>query len=375
MAGSTPQIPSRFPGTRRPTLNDIARVLGYSKNTISLGLRGCPQIPEATRKRIREAADRLSYQPDAVISHLMAQLRSKRARPFQAKMALVNANRDPAAFRRHPTIPTYVEGCEGRARKLGYAFDYFWLHDPTLSAESWIRILQARGIAGIVLVGLMDTNHLPVHLKPVWARFPCVVTGVRTRDPALSFCSVDHHHLALTAFEQALALGYRRPGFVLDEVIDALVERRFSAGYFAGQRMLPRSQPIPPFCNMAGTQPSELFRAWLDRYRPDVIFTLYNNVLGWLKAAGRRVPDDVGVIQLEWRAAHPEIAGMNQHNRVTGEAAVDMLVSQIHNNENGVQQFPRATLIGASWVEGASVRRATTTVPEPASRAMELASA
>ena len=48
---------------------------------------------------------------------------------------------------------------------------------------------------------------------------------------------------------------------------------------------------------------------------------------------------------------------MNQHNFVTGEAAVDMVVSQIHNSETGVQDFPRATLIGATWVDGASVRK------------------
>ncbi len=340
----------------RPTLNDIARALGYSKNTISLGLRGSPQIPEETRRRIRETADRLHYQPDAVISHLMAQLRATRERPLQAKLALVNANRDPAAFRRHPTIPTYVAGCEARARKLGYGFDYFWLHDPAFTAERWLRILATRGIQGIVLVGLMDTNHLPRHLAPVWARLPCVVTGVRTRDPALSFCCVDHHHLALTAFEKAVALGYRRPGLVLDDVIDALVERRFSAGYFTGQRALPRTQHCPPFKDVTGPRAPELFRLWLERHEPDVIFTLYNNVLGWLRAAGRGVPDDLGVIQLEWRAAHPEIAGMDQHNGVTGEAAVDMVVSQIHNNETGVQEFPRATLIGATWVDGPSVR-------------------
>ncbi len=47
---------------------------------------------------------------------------------------------------------------------------------------------------------------------------------------------------------------------------------------------------------------------------------------------------------------------MNQHNRVTGEAAVDMVVSQIHNNESGVHEFPRATMIGATWMDGATVR-------------------
>ena len=342
----------------RPTLNDIARLVGYSKNTVSLALRGDRQIPESTRERIRKAATKLGYRPNAVVSHLMAQLRSSRTTRLQAKLALVNANRDSQALRTHPTIPTYVEGCESRAAKLGYSFDRFWLHDPTLNVERWLRILHARGIKGVVLVGLMDTTHLPDALRPVWAELPTVVTGVRTRDPALSFCCVDHHHLALTAMERALALGYRRPGLVIDDVIDALVERRFSAGYLTGQRtLLPQAQHVPMFTQQTGAQSEPPgFHAWLERHRPDVIFTLYNNVIAWLKESGRRVPDDMGVIQLEWRATRPEIAGMNQHNFVTGEAAVDMVVSQIHNNETGVQEFPRATLIGATWVDGQSVR-------------------
>lgn len=354
----------------RPTLNDIARQVGYSKNTVSLALRGDRQIPESTRERIRKVAAKLGYQPNAVVSHLMAQLRASRTLRLQAKLALVNANRDPQAFRTHPTVPTYVEGCESRAAKLGYGFDRFWLHDPTLNAARWLRILHTRGIKGLVLVGLMDTTHLPDELKPVWAQLPTVVTGVRTRDPALSFCCVDHHHLALTAFEQALALGYKRPGLVLDDVIDALVERRFSAGYLTGQRtLLPRAQHVPVFSEETGAQSEPAgFQAWLAKHQPDVIFTLYNNVIAWLKQSGRRVPEDIGVIQLEWRATRPEIAGMNQHNYVTGEAAVDMVVSQIHNNETGVQEFPRATLIGATWVEGQSVSSQAGGVPAPAAR-------
>lgn len=339
----------------RPTLRDIARALGYSKNTISLGLRGSPQIPIATRERIKAAAERLGYRPNAVVSQLMAQLRSARTSRLQATLALVNANLDRSAFKSHPTVPIYVEGCEGRAASLGYDFDRFWMHDPELTAERWLRILRARGIKGIILVGLMDTNHLPAKLAPVWEAFPCVVTGVRTRDPALSYCCVDHYNLALIAFERALALGYRRPGLVLDDVIDALVERRFSAGYITGQRTLPKAQQLPVFGDVNGFGRAEKFRAWLDRHKPDVVFTLYNSVIGWLKAAGRRIPEDVGVIQLEWRSSRPDIAGMNQHNLVAGEAAVDMVVSQIHNNEAGVHEFPRATLVGATWVEGTSV--------------------
>lgn len=343
----------------RVTLRDIALKVGCSKNTVSLALRGDPQIPPPTRDRVRRVAESLGYQPNAVVSHLMAELRASQSPGFRAKLALVNANRDADAFRNHPTIPTYVDGCERRAARLGYGFDRFWLHDPAMRAETWIRVLHTRSIKGIILVGLMDQNRLPAHLRPVWEAFPTVVTGVRTREPALSFSSVDHHNLVVTACENALALGYRRPALVLDDVIDKLVERRFSGAFLVAQETLPQNRRIPAFrqLNEAWQNP-KVFRTWLNRYKPDVLFTLYNVVFDWLKVHGLAVPEDIGVIQLEWRASRPEIAGMNQHNDVTGEAAVDLVVSQIHHNENGIPAFPRATLIGATWMEGTTVRNA-----------------
>lgn len=347
---------------RRVTLSDIAKKVGYSKNTVSLALRGDPQIPASTRDRIRQAAEELGYQPNAVVAHLMAQLRASQSPRFQAKLALVNANRDREAFRQHPTIPTYVEGCERRAARLGYGFDRFWLHDTSMRAETWIRVLQTRNINGIILVGLMDQNRLPAHLRPVWETFPTVVTGVRTREPALSFSCADHHSLVVSAIENAAALGYRRPALVLDDVIDRLVERRFSAGFLTTQEDLPQNRRIPVFRQLTeALQNPKVFYTWLDRYKPDVLFTLYNVVFDWLKARNVAVPDDIGVIQLEWRASRPEIAGMNQHNDVVGEAAVDLVVSQIHNNERGVPAFPRATLIGATWMPGTTVRAPTHT--------------
>ncbi|HEX2855148.1 MAG TPA: LacI family DNA-binding transcriptional regulator [Opitutaceae bacterium] len=337
------------------TLKDIAAKVGYSKNTVSLALRDDPQLPVETRARIRRVAEEMGYQPNAVVSHLMAQLRARHPPRFQAKLALVNANLRSDALRRHPTIPAYVEGCQRQAAKLGYGFDQFWLHDPELKPESWLRVLRTRNIKGIVLVGLMDTNRLPAAFAPVWETLPTVVTGVRTREPALSFSCVDHHNLALTAFEKALALGYRRPALVLDEVIDRLVECRFSAGFLTGQQTLPASRRIPVFNDIVHARETPvLFHAWLRKHKPDALFILYNDVLDWLKTKGVRVPADLAVIQLEWRATRPQIAGMNQHNDITGEAAVDMLISQIHNNDRGVPAFPRATLIGATWMDGSS---------------------
>ncbi len=337
----------------RVTLRQIAAASGYSKSTVAWALSGHPQVSDEARERIRRVAKQLDYQPNPVLSHFMASLRQNRLPRFVGTLALVNAHRDPEAFWNHPTVPSYVAGCTRRAKERGYHIDRFWLHDPAHNARSWLRILQARAIHGIVLVGLMDDNRLPPQLAPIWETLPCVVTGVRTCEPTLPFACVDHHHLALAALQRALDLGYKRPALVLDEVIDRLVDWRFSAGFHAGQNKLPKASRVPAFTRIEEARKStKTFQRWLKTHRPDVICTLYNSVFHWLEQCGLQVPRDIGVIQLEWRADRPEIAGMNQHNDVVGEAAVDMLLSRIQNHAIGVPAFPSATLVGATWMDG-----------------------
>lgn len=335
---------------------DIAAEAGVSKNTVSLALRGDRQIPESTRARIIAVARRLKYRKNATVARLMAEMRRTRAPRFHSVLALWNANPDRKALGRHPTLPAYVAGCRRRAQQLGYMLDEFWMHEEDLDGGRWNAIFRTRGIQGVLVVGLMRENRLPSHLMPVWLEFPAVVTGVRTEDPSLSFSCTDHHMLALRAFRRALGLGYRRPALVLDPVIDRLVDGRFSAGMRTAQQEVPVGQRLRPFFSTADTLEEERrFQVWFRREKPDVILTLYHDVRRWLSRLSLAVPRDIGLIQLEWREDSPDWAGMNQHNDVVGEAAVEMLVGMIHNNERGIPVFPRATLVESTWVEGTTV--------------------
>lgn len=340
-----------------PTMADIARRAGVSKNTVSLAMRNSPQIPEATRLRIAKIACRMNYRKNALVAQLMAEMRRTRSPRFQSSLAILNANSDASAFRSHPTIPAYVAGCRSRAADLGYSLDEIWLHEPALDGERLNEIFHARGIRGAVVVGLMRENRLPKRYLPTWKEFPVVVTGVRTHDPALSFACTDHYMLALRAFQRALELGYRRPALVLDPVIDRLVDGRFSAGVRSAQEAVAARHRLRP-CFPPEHGSEKYFGEWLERERPDVILTLYNIVRRWLANLGLSVPRDVGLIQLEWRGDSSDWAGMDQHNNVVGEAAIEMLVGMIHNNERGIPGFPRATLVGSTWMDGATVRLA-----------------
>ena len=335
----------------------IAGKVGVSRNAVSLALRNHPSISPAVRARIQAAADRLGYQRNPAFGELMSQMRRKGYGARQATLALFNAHEDAGAFRDHPTIPEYVKGCQRRATLLGYDLDTFWLHDPGIDTARWIQILEARGIRGMLLIGLMTQNRLPKRLLGLFDHFPAVVTGVRTREPVLSFACVDHHALALQAVEQVLALGYRRPALVLDPTIDLLVEGRFSAGFMVGQRQLSESDRITPWFHVSTDvdEPAG-FRKWLRQCQPDVIFTLYNSVRRWIENDGLRIPRDIGLVQLEWRSSNSDWAGMEQHNDLVGEAAVDMLTGMILRGEQGPPLHPRATLVEPTWRNGSTAR-------------------
>lgn len=340
-----------------PSMKDIADRLGVSKMTVSLALRNDPQVSESRKKEILETAKAMGYVRNAKFGELMSQMRAGQGSSGRGNIALINCNQDPKALSRHPTIPSYVAGIRRRAQSLGYSTDNFWLFEPGLSDKRWIRILNSRGIVGIILTGMMKQNRIPDFFIPVVSKFPTVVTGVRTKKPALSFSCVDHHVLTLRAFEKAIDLGARKPALVLDQEIDVLVEHRFSAAFRAAQHLyLKKNAHIPPFHQVTQAKENDnLFKEWFTRYRPDTILTLHGSVATWLESLGCRIPQDIGLIQLERRNTGQNWAGMDQHNDLCGEASVDMLINSIYNGDIGLPEFPRATLIGPTWRDGQTI--------------------
>lgn len=337
-------------------MQDVARVAGVTKSAVSLALRNDPRIPEKTIRRIHDIAACLGYRRNAVVAHLMSQLRRGDGAKGRPTIALLNLNEDPGAFVSHPTIPAYVTGIRSRSVAMGYSLDEF--SEPVSMAEGSriLQILQARGVRGCIFTGLMRSNTLPPQLLPVVEKMPCVITGVRIPEVPIPFSSADHHAAAQLAVAKALAAGCRRPSLVLERGIDELVQGRFTAGFLIGQRELPESDRITPFYHEGGTKMlPETFRSWWKHHRPDAVITLYHVVSGWLASMGVRTPGEAALIQLETRTDHPEWAGVDQHNDRTGASAVDLLVQMIHAGETGADAVPRAVLIEPSWRPGSTL--------------------
>src|SRR4051794_13019798 len=80
---------------KRATAADVARAAGVSRTTVSYVLNDTPhqQIPEATRHRVLEAAERLSYSPSAAARALVRGRSDVILFVFPAEVTLANWGR------------------------------------------------------------------------------------------------------------------------------------------------------------------------------------------------------------------------------------------------------------------------------------------
>lgn len=339
-----------------PVMADIAKMVGVSKNTVSLALRNSPLISSKTKRKIFAAARRLGYQKNDTFSKFMSEIKMSGLRRYRETIALINANENPDAFLTHPTIPTYVAGIRRAVEREGFAINEFWMFDPDLDARSFERILRTRGIRGGIITGLMDNNRLPKKFDGIWRDFEFVITGVRTYEPTLNFAVADHFLIAYKATLQALQHGYNRPALVLDRKIDELIEGRFTGGFLRAQLSMPSCDKIEPFFDVKeASENRSLFIKWFKKNKPNALICLYNSVRKWVDELGIKVPEDVGLIQLERRDPESEWAGLNQRNDLVGESAVERLSQLLYSPSGGKENALTATLVSPEWVESKTV--------------------
>ncbi len=339
----------------RPTLQHIADAAGVGKSTVSLALRNDPRLLEATRQRIQAIAEKLGYKANPTVAALMAQLRASRTQKFQATLGLINASSERDKLSEFQTFRDWVSGCKHRGSQLGYALDEFWLWEPGIDAKRLANILNSRGIRGLIVTGVLNDGLLSAEFSPIWTQFACVVVGVRTTRPKLHCASNDQYATSLDSFQEAIALGYQRPGLVIERKVDENLNGRFSAGFLMGQLQLSAANRIPT-CDFNREDPKS-FEEWFSKHQPDVIITLHAELKAWLPKLKITVPEQVGLIHLDRNVDMTDWAGMNQNNDHVGVAALDMLVGALHRAEFGIPSFAKSMMIESDWVPGATVSR------------------
>ncbi len=331
------------------TLQDVAIRAGVHRTTVSLALRDHPRIPAATRARVKAIAAKLGYRINPLVSALMRSRRSGRA-VKHVSLAYVTGYPTRFGWRPpHHDRPDFFPGAVARARDFGYKLEHFWLAEPGMTPERFCDILTARGINGLIVGRLPPGQHA---MRLLWERFSCVALGLTLRSPLLHHVTENHFDAAWQGVRRCRERGYRRVGFVFSEANDSpRVGDRWLGAYLAQQLQFPRADRLPACPAVPADERS--FREWFLRIRPDALLASHGRpVLAWLERLGRRVPRDVGLIDLA--GDHPELAcaGVYCDPANLGALAVEMLVGLMHRNETGVPDDQHEILLTGEWRDG-----------------------
>ncbi|MGL5446798.1 MAG: LacI family DNA-binding transcriptional regulator [Rhabdaerophilum sp.] len=187
-------------GRSRTRLSDVARDAGVSPATVSRAISRPELLSEETLARVRRAAERLGYSPDAAARTLA----SGRSMTIGAVMPTL----DNAIFSKA------LQGMQTTLAAEGYQL-LVASHDYNPAAETEaIKTLLSRGVDGLILVGaerspeafaLLATTKVPVVLT--WCAPPDVPAVV-----------VDNEYASELVTRHLIELGHRRIGVITGAV-------------------------------------------------------------------------------------------------------------------------------------------------------------
>jgi DNA-binding LacI/PurR family transcriptional regulator len=313
-------------------------------STICLALNNSPSIPLATRQRIREAARRLGYRPNAAARNLAFMRGDKTP---AASMPLAWINQEPARdhWRSDAVGRTQWEGARRCAAGLGYHLEEFYLHEAGMTAGRLARIIHARGIQGVVFPAAHALD--PGVFQPAWDKFACIACNDHRAAEWMDVVCPDYYHNTDRAITELTQRGFERIGLVLAAGFDAATNGLVSSRYLRHASLQAPADPIP-VC-LVEEEPAlrmERIETWYQRHRPDVVLCRDWVLRDALAAAGHDAllvpldtPDENGV------------AGMNELPGEVAAAAIARLAEKIRRFEKGLGGGTQCHLIKGRWCE------------------------
>lgn len=349
LAENIPTDPVSEGGYTMPSLKDLAKECGVSVATVSKALNDQPDIAAATRERIRAAARRMGYLPNAAARAL------KTNRTYNLGVLFVDEKQSGLT---HEYFSAVLDSFKVEAEKRGYDITFI-NHNISGKSMSYLEHCHYRGVDGVVIacVNFYD---------------PQVVELVNGDVPVVTIDHVFNNRMAILSdnvvglkalVRQAWACGHRRIAFIHGEKT-AVTENRLAGFYQVCEEL---GLKVPEEYVRSGVyhdvdRCAEETKALLALpQRPTcIIFPDDFSALGGYNAlneAGLSIPDDISVMGYDGiylsRVVKPALVTYQQNTAALGRTAADKLIELI--------EHPRVTLpeqirVSGKLLDGGSVR-------------------
>ncbi|MBI3752319.1 MAG: LacI family DNA-binding transcriptional regulator [Chloroflexi bacterium] len=282
--GATPRV------GRGATLDAVAHEAGVSRATVSRVVNGSPKVSPEVRRQVERAVDRLGYVPNLAARSLVTR---------RSDSVGVVITEPTGRLFNDPFFPRLLRGisAELAARKLQLVL---LMPETEPDEERLERYLLSGHVDGVILVSLHGDDPLPGDLL---ARgIPVVIGGRPATGIAASYVDVDNRDGARAAVRHLVSLGRRRIA-TLAGPLDMAVGSDRLEGYrdALAESGLPHDRRLEAHGEFTYESGASAMRRVIHA-APDVdaVFAASDlmaaGAMSVLRAAGRRVPEDVAVV-------------------------------------------------------------------------------
>jgi DNA-binding LacI/PurR family transcriptional regulator len=308
---------------------DVAKLAGVAESTVSRALSGSTRISDATRRRVEQAAQELSYVPNRQASLLA------RRKTFRLGLVIPSYESFPPFSRAY--FPALLDGAVMAADRRGYTISIV-LDKPGDASVDLAHLVRSKDVDGLLLsilpehnarIGALIDNSIPFVLinsyckgcssadaRPEPGMRKAVEYATRMNHKRIAFITGDMSYQnaqdRLACFEELA------DEFALERTI---VRGSFSRtnGYYLAGKLL--NNPSPPTLVMTSADRAAI------------------GVLDYCREHNIRVPHDLSVIGFDDLAPAREVtpALTTVENPVTGTAseATDLLISILEKETDG----------------------------------------
>jgi len=319
---------------KRFTLEEIGKIAGVSRATVSRVINNHPNISDSVRRRVLEVIEETGYQPNIAARTLA----SNQSRILGLMIPAILSN----VFT-NPYYPRLIQGITHACNEANYTLTFFMFQTPEEQQVGTSRIVNNALLDGLIVNADYNENSLIERLMK--ARMPFVQIGKPIDDMPIHYVDADNFLGGKIATQHLIDMGRQRIGQVATAKNAAGEER--NEGYMAA--LEENDMEVDENLIVPGDfSEHQAYRVTKDllKQKPDGIFVQSDwmaiGVIRAVQEAGLRIPDDIAIVGFDDLPIavrdKPHLSTIRQPIESIGSAAVETLLRVIENPDIGQQQ-------------------------------------
>ena len=317
---------------RKRTIDDIARLAGVSKTTVSRVLNSKPDVDPNTRERILRIVKEEGFVPSATATGLAG-----------GRSHLLGVLVPSFTW---PMIPDIVCGVAETIGSSSYELVLYSLNDKTREngdGDVIDHILSTNLVAGLLAVLPGQSSKFVLHLHQ--DGFPVVLIDDQNDPPLVPWVGADNQGGAYDAVKHLLSLGHRRIAHIQGPMKYACARERYE-GYC--QALREHGIPVDSalviegtFETSSGREAARTFFSLPEDQRPTAIFAgsdmMAFGVLAFAEEHGIGVPGDLALVGFDAISSsalvRPSLTTVKQPFQEMGRRGTELLLSMIEQSD------------------------------------------